>query len=523
MCVAALARDHTRAVLWAAVSMVSFSDSFIGEATACRLALESAGIKNHNNVLVESDSDLILADLWKPGMGVYIKELDSGVRYFYHKIDISPGIRRVQDNFHGKKGLREGYPLSPLLFVLIMEYSTRRLSMAANQSNFSKVNIQSIQILKDVMNEFYATSGLAINTNKSQIYLGGVDNKAKHAIPREINLTEGKFRLKYLGVPLRPTKWRVEDCDVILKKIKPRLHNWASRHLSFTGRSQLIHSVLLGLHNHWMIIFILPQSITKKIEKLCRGFLLGWNGNRSFQRAVVDCHLHDMELFGYPFTWERGQVSSVQYMVVNEGREMGLIFPTRGLRQGNPLSPYLFLLFAKGFSVLIRKFERQGDLKGCKVANGAPIISHILFIDDSYLYYRANDREAANVLQLLSTFELAFGQKAKYAKSSIFFGTNIPLATRIRICGVLGMEKADESIIYLGLPCIMSRYKEEFERRVSHSRKEGNQEISMVSCVSMVAQSVVEKIGPQKMEFLKTLLEPKTQIGLAASDGFFSA
>ncbi|KAM6563737.1 hypothetical protein CsatB_023735 [Cannabis sativa] len=64
---------------------------------------------------------------------------------------------------------------------------------------------------------------------------------------------------------------------------------------------------------------------------------------------------------------------------------------------------------------------------------------------------------------------------------------------------------------------------EEFERRVSHSRKEGNQEISMVSCVSMVAQSVVEKIGQQKVEFLKTLLEPKTQIGLAASDGFFSA
>uniref|UniRef100_A0A803Q0X5 Reverse transcriptase domain-containing protein n=1 Tax=Cannabis sativa TaxID=3483 RepID=A0A803Q0X5_CANSA len=211
---------------------------------------------------------------------------------------------RVQDNFQGKKGLRQGDPLSPLLFVLIMEYLTRRLSMAASTPGFryhplckslklvnlcfaddlilfSKGNIQSIQVLKDTLNEFHATTGLAINTNKSQIYLGGVESKAKHDILMEINLSEGKFPLKYLGVPLRPTKWKAEDCNVILKNIKQRLHSWASRHLSFAGRSQLIHSVLLGLRNYWMSIFILPQSITKEIEKLCRGFLWGWNGNRS--------------------------------------------------------------------------------------------------------------------------------------------------------------------------------------------------------------------------------------------------
>uniref|UniRef100_A0A803QFN4 Reverse transcriptase zinc-binding domain-containing protein n=1 Tax=Cannabis sativa TaxID=3483 RepID=A0A803QFN4_CANSA len=44
--------------------------------------------------------------------------------------------------------------------------------------------------------------------------------------------------MKYLGIPLRPTKWKAEDCGIIIKKITQRLHNWASKHLSFAGKIQ---------------------------------------------------------------------------------------------------------------------------------------------------------------------------------------------------------------------------------------------------------------------------------------------
>uniref|UniRef100_A0A803PYN0 DUF4283 domain-containing protein n=1 Tax=Cannabis sativa TaxID=3483 RepID=A0A803PYN0_CANSA len=94
-------------------------------------------------------------------------------------------------------------------------------------------------------------------------------------------LSKKESTLSNLGVPLRPTKWKEKDCGVIINKIKQRLHTWASRHLSFAARAQLIHSVLLGLRNYWMSIFILPHSVTKEVEKLCRGFLWGWNGSRS--------------------------------------------------------------------------------------------------------------------------------------------------------------------------------------------------------------------------------------------------
>ncbi|XP_062085381.1 uncharacterized protein LOC133791470 [Humulus lupulus] len=149
---------------------------------------------------------------------------------------------RVQGGFQGVKGLRQGDPLSPLIFVLVMEYLSRCLLQAAQKSNFrfhplcknlelinlcfaddlillSKGSKQSIKVLKSVLDEFSVTTGLFINASKSQIFFGGVGSKEKEEIIGEVGLTEGTFPLKYLGVPLRPTKWRAEDCGVILKKI----------------------------------------------------------------------------------------------------------------------------------------------------------------------------------------------------------------------------------------------------------------------------------------------------------------
>ncbi|XP_062083474.1 uncharacterized protein LOC133789725 [Humulus lupulus] len=80
---------------------------------------------------------------------------------------------------------------------------------------------------------------------------------------------------------MRPTKWKEADCGEILKKIKLRLHTWSSRHLSYAGKVQLITSVLLGLRNYWMNIFLLPQSVIKEVDKLCMWFLWSNNGTRS--------------------------------------------------------------------------------------------------------------------------------------------------------------------------------------------------------------------------------------------------
>uniref|UniRef100_A0A803PJ82 Reverse transcriptase domain-containing protein n=1 Tax=Cannabis sativa TaxID=3483 RepID=A0A803PJ82_CANSA len=117
---------------------------------------------------------------------------------------------------------------------------------------------------------------------------------------------------------------------------------------------------------------------------------------------------------GFDRSWTRlimKCVSSTSYQIVHGGREMGPVTPSRGIRQGDPLSPYILILCAEGLSALINKFEKKGWIHGCKVANGAPRVSHMLFADDSYLYCKATMGETNRIQQLLQTIEMAWGDR----------------------------------------------------------------------------------------------------------------
>lgn len=87
-------------------------------------------------------------------------------------------------------------------------------------------------------------------------------------------------------------------------------------------------------------------------------------------------------------------VSTVSYKVCRNGEEVGPIVPSRGLRQGDPLSPYLFIICAEGLSSLIRNRERAGLIHGVKVARSAPTVSHLFFVDDCFLFFKATHNEA---------------------------------------------------------------------------------------------------------------------------------
>lgn len=94
-------------------------------------------------------------------------------------------------------------------------------------------------------------------------------------------------------------------------------------------------------------------------------------------------------------------ISSVKYNVSHAGNFFGSITPTRGLRQGDPLSSYLFLICIEGLTALIKYFESRSLIKGVKVARSSPSISHLLFVDDSYIFCKANMESVGNVIDVL--------------------------------------------------------------------------------------------------------------------------
>ncbi|XP_062103517.1 uncharacterized protein LOC133814592 [Humulus lupulus] len=146
---------------------------------------------------------------------------------------------------------------------------------------FSKGTLTATQVIQDAFSTFCANTGLMANKQKSQIFFGCVKEDVKNRILATVEFVEGNFPLKYLGVQLRPTKWRSLDCGPIISKVKKNLHTWARRHLSFAGRAQKTRSVLLGIRSYWMSIFLLPQSVIKEIDKSCRDFFWGVKDNRS--------------------------------------------------------------------------------------------------------------------------------------------------------------------------------------------------------------------------------------------------
>uniref|UniRef100_A0A803NWD5 Reverse transcriptase domain-containing protein n=1 Tax=Cannabis sativa TaxID=3483 RepID=A0A803NWD5_CANSA len=176
-------------------------------------------------------------------------------------------------------------------------------------------------------------------------------------------------------------------------------------------------------------------------------------------RKFFDAMLRKLGFASYWVQLILSCVSSASYNVIHGTHEIGHIVQTRGIRHGDPLSPYLFILCAEGLMALLRKYENRGWLHSCKVANGAPRISHILFADDSYLYCKATYEEALRIKEVLQKFELASGQKVNFANSSIFFSANSGEDIRDNLAALLGMNIALEGSLYLGLPSSMGLNK----------------------------------------------------------------
>lgn len=99
--------------------------------------------------------------------------------------------------------------------------------------------------------------------------------------------------------------------------------------------------------------------------------------------------------------------------------------PTREIRQGEPLSPYLFLLSMEVFTRSLDKAEAEKKIQWIKIAKNAPPVSHMLFADDCLLFVKADLHNVNNLLPVISHFSSISGQQVNLQKSVDFFSKHL--------------------------------------------------------------------------------------------------
>ena len=141
------------------------------------------------------------------------------------------------------------------------------------------------------------------------------------------------------------------------------------------------------------------------------------------------------------------------------GSLFGLFSPETGLRQGDPLSPFLFILGSKVFSRLLFREERKGCINALRIARNCSPIHHLLFADDLLMFGKAAVSEATCFKSCLDKYCRWSSQSINASKSSIRFSKNTNPAISIAITSLLPYSTNLAKSLYLGLPILMENSK----------------------------------------------------------------
>ena len=145
-------------------------------------------------------------------------------------------------------------------------------------------------------------------------------------------------------------------------------------------------------------------------------------------------------------------VTSVQYRVVINGEVSEPFTPGCGIRQGDPLSPYIFVMCMEKLSHLITQKVGFGTWKGVKISTGGPSLSHLFFADDLILFGQATLSQARSMRECLDVFCGLSGQQVSYPKSRVFCSKNVRDSDARLIAGACDSPLTSDLGNYLGVP-----------------------------------------------------------------------
>jgi hypothetical protein len=192
--------------------------------------------------------------------------------------------------FQTRKGLRQGDPLSPILFNIVVDMLSIILSRAKEEGQIKGIvthlvkndlsilqyandivlffdhDIEQAKNLKLLLGTFEQLSGLKINFHKSELFCFGQAKESEEEYSYLFGCKMGSYHFRYLGLPMHYRKLNNKDWKLIEERIKKKLSGWKGKHLSSGGRLVLINSVLSSLPMFIMSFFEVLKGVLKKIE-----------------------------------------------------------------------------------------------------------------------------------------------------------------------------------------------------------------------------------------------------------------
>eukprot|EP00253_Pinus_taeda_P023623 PITA_23623 len=274
-----------------------------------------------------------------------------------------------------------------------------------------------------------------------------------------------------------PEKFRpIALCNVIYKIISKVIANRLKMILpgiisqeqsGYVEGRQILDNILLAqemihsLHSRKVVGMLMQLDLSKAYDKV------SW----TYLEAIL-------KAFGFSQPWIKWVlelIKSTRYSILVNGTPSTPFSPSRGIRQGDPLSPFLFVILMEGLSRLIAKKKDDGEIRGLQPIRSCPATTHQQFVDDTMLHGTPTVKEATAYKDILHIFSEASGMEINFSKSTIFF-FNTHQAVQSHLAHLLGFRIGSLPSRYLGAPLTLKPWQKAhwdkilatMERRCKH-------------------------------------------------------